>query len=79
MSDILEKIQPLFQDILDQNELQISRESSAETIDGWDSLAHINLVSAIELEFDIRFALGELEAMKNVGDMIDLMKTKIGT
>jgi len=78
MTEILAQLQPIFQDIFDQGDLEISRGSSAETVDGWDSLAHINLVSAIEQEFSIRFALGELEAMKDVGEMIDLMELKIG-
>jgi len=79
MSDILAKLQPIFQDIFDSAELTVLRESSSATIDGWDSLAHINLISAIEQEFGIRFALGELEAMTDVGDMIELMEKKIGT
>jgi len=78
MSEILAQLQPIFRDIFDQDDLEVSRGSSAETVDGWDSLAHINLVSAIEQEFIIRFALGELEAMKDVGEMIDLMELKIG-
>lgn len=77
MSDILLKLQPIFQDIFDDESLEIFRESSGKTIDDWDSLAHISLVSAIEQEFGIRFALGELEILKDVGDMIDLMENKI--
>jgi acyl carrier protein len=57
--------------------LVIERSSNAETVEGWDSLAHINLISAIEREFKIKFALGELESLKNVGDMIDLMAKKL--
>ena len=74
---ILEKLQPIFRDIFDDPRLSIGRESSAETVEGWDSLAHINLVSAIEQEFGIRFALGELETLKNVGEMADLIQAKL--
>ena len=77
MSDILMQLQPIFRDIFDSNDLTITRESNADMVEGWDSLAHINLVSAIEQEFHIRFALGELQAMKDVGDMIDLMEKKL--
>ena len=77
MSDILDELQPIFQDVFDDESLEIFHESSGETIDGWDSLAHINLIVAIEQEFGIRFALGELETLKDVGDMIDLMENKI--
>ena len=74
---ILEKLQLIFRDVFDDGRLSIGRESNAETVEGWDSLAHINLVSAVEQEFDIRFALGELETLKNVGEMIDLIQTKL--
>ena len=77
MSDILKKLQPIFQDIFEDDELSITAESNADTVKNWDSLAHITLIFAIEQEFEIKFALGELEAMKNVGDMVKLMQTKL--
>jgi acyl carrier protein len=77
MSDTLERLQPIFQDVFDFPALRIERASNAQTVEGWDSLAHINLVAAIEKDFGIRFALGELEELKNVGDMIDLMERKL--
>jgi acyl carrier protein len=77
MADILERLQPIFHDILDNPGLVITRDSSALNVDGWDSLAHINLISAVEQEFRVRFALGELADLKNVGDMIDLMEHKL--
>ena len=77
MSDILNKLQPIFQDIFEDDDLLITAESSADTVEGWDSLAHIVLIFAIEQEFEIKFALGELEAMKNVGDMVELLQTKL--
>ena len=70
MSDILNKLQPIFQDIFEDDDLLITLESDADSVEGWDSLAHIVLIFAIEEEFKIKFALGELEAMKNVGDMV---------
>ena len=77
MSDILDELQPIFQDIFEDDELSITAESNANTVKGWDSLVHITLIFAIEQEFEIKFALGELEAMKNVGDMVELMQTKL--
>jgi acyl carrier protein len=77
MSDILAELQPIFRDVLDDPTLQITRQSSAATVANWDSLAHINLVSAIEQDFRIRFSLTELATLKNVGDMIDLMEQKL--
>ena len=77
MSDILNELQPIFQDIFEDDELSITAESNADTVKDWDSLAHITLIYAIEQEFEIKFALGELEAMKNVGDMVELMQIKL--
>ena len=77
MSDILGELQPIFQDIFEDDELSITAESNADTVEDWDSLAHISLIFSIEQEFDIKFALGELEAMKNVGDMVELMQIKL--
>ena len=77
MSDILKKLQPIFQDIFEDDELLITVESNADTVEDWDSFAHVSLIAAIEQEFEIKFALGELEAMKNVGDMVELMQTKL--
>lgn len=75
--EVLTRLQPIFRDVFDRSDLMVTRQSNAETVEGWDSLAHINLISAIEQEFRIRFALGELESMKNVGEMIDLMEKKL--
>ena len=77
MSDLLTKLQPIFRDVFDRDDLVISRDSTADSVEGWDSLAHIYLISSIEQEFHIKFALGELQAMKNVGEMIELMETKL--
>lgn len=77
MADILAELQPIFRDVLDDRELQIQRDSAASNVEGWDSFAHLNLIAAIEEHFDIRFSLPELEAMKNVGEMADLVEKKV--
>lgn len=74
---ILGELQSIFRDILDQPDLVLTRESNASTVDEWDSLAHVNLVTAVERHYKIKFALGELQELKNVGDMIDLIKLKL--
>lgn len=79
MSDTLAKLQPIFIDVFDDTDLVIIRESNADSIDDWDSLTHINLVVGIEQEFKIKFALGELQALKNVGDMVDLIDKKVNS
>jgi len=77
MDSLLPEVQEIFRDVFDQPKLVITRESNAATVDDWDSLTHINLVTALAQRFKIRFALGELEGLRNVGDMLDLMRAKI--
>jgi acyl carrier protein len=77
VDDILEELQPIFRDILDQPNLRITRGSNAANVEGWDSLAQINLVTTIEQEFDLRFTINELLDLNNVGEMVDLMMTKM--
>ena len=74
---MLSQLEPIFRDILDNSRLNLTRESNTSNVAGWDSLAHINLISAIEQQFGISFTLGELQELKNVGEMIDLMERKL--
>ena len=76
---ILQELQPIFKDVLDQPDLVLTRESNASNVEDWDSLAHINLVTAVEKKYKVKFALGELQELKNVGDMIDLIQGKLST
>lgn len=77
MDKRLSEVQEIFRAVFDEPELVITRESSASTVEGWDSLAHINLLNSIERNYKIRFALGETEALKNVGDLLDLIENKL--
>jgi len=74
--EIYEQVQQIFREVFDDDELSISSETNSDEIDEWDSLNHINLVVAIENEFDIRFVPGELQELKNVGEMITLLGQK---
>jgi acyl carrier protein len=75
--ELFDGVQNIFRDIFDEDDMVIEDKTSSDDIEDWDSLNHINLVSAIEKEFEIRFALGELMALKDVGAMIDLMIEKL--
>ncbi|MFT5759373.1 MAG: acyl carrier protein [Alteromonadaceae bacterium] len=74
---VFKEVQDIFRDIFDEDDLMINDETSSNDLDDWDSLNHINLVSAIEQEFKIKFALGELMELKDVGSMVDLMLEKL--
>ena len=75
---IIAELTPIFRDILDLTDLNLTPESSALNVEGWDSLAHVNLVVAIEKNYKLKFALGELQGLKNVGEMADLILKKLG-
>lgn len=75
--EIFTGVQDIFRDIFDENDLVIKDSTNSDEIEEWDSLNHINLVSAIEKEYKIRFALGELMTLKDVGAMVDLMVEKL--
>jgi acyl carrier protein len=77
MPDLLPEIQDIFRDIFDNETLVITPESNASKVEDWDSLAHVNLVTAIEKNYKIKFGLGELQELKNVGDMIELIQKKL--
>ena len=75
--EIKNTLQEIFRDILDINDLVLDNQTSASDIEEWDSLAHINLVVAIEREYQIKFGLGELQDLKNIEDMITIITNKI--
>lgn len=77
MEKILEEVQEIFRDVFDDESLVITAETNAEDIEDWDSLSHIRLVVAIEKHFAIKFAFGELQTLKNVGEMLELLQEKI--
>jgi acyl carrier protein len=77
MSEILQRLQPIFQDVLDDPDFVLKRESSPANVEEWDSLAQISLITTIEKELRVRFSLGEVQALKNVGDMVDLLEGKL--
>ena len=75
--EVFNGVQDIFRDIFDEDDMVIEDKTSSDDIEDWDSLNHINLVSAIEKEFKIKFALGELMALKDVGAMVNLIVEKL--
>jgi len=75
--EVFTKTHNIFKDIFDDDSLNITDSTNADDIDTWDSLNHINLVNSVEKEFGVKFALGELESLKDVGAMIDLTIKKL--
>ena len=75
--EIKERLQEIFRDVFDDEELEIREEMSAKDIEDWDSLAQINLIIAIEKEFEVKFNLEEVSKLKNIGEMLELINLKL--
>lgn len=76
-TDILKQVQDIFRDILDDENIILSDANTAEDIEDWDSLTHIQLIKAIEKNFSIRFTSREILSWNNVGEMLDSIKSKL--
>lgn len=74
----LERLNAIFCEVFDDDDLKISPEMTANDVDGWDSLSHINLIVAVESAFKIRFNQKELLTFRNVGDLLNSIESKIG-
>ena len=72
----IEEITPVFREVFDDDSINLTTSTTADDVEEWDSLTHMNLVIALELKFKIKFALGELQTLKNVGEMLDLINRK---
>ena len=70
---IFDAVQEIFRDNFDDEELVIPRETCADDIEDWDSLEQINLLTAIEKKFNIKFKLADVRGLKDVGDLLDLV------
>lgn len=75
--DVYAKLNEVFQDIFDDDDIFVNDETTADDIEDWDSLEHINLVVAVEKKFNIKFSMGEVNKFKNVGEMVDIIMTRI--
>lgn len=75
--EIMERINAIFRDVFDDDTLVIVDSTNAEDIEDWDSLEHINLIMAMEKDFDLKFNLKEVGELANVGEMADLIERKL--
>jgi len=73
----LAKVQKIFRDVLDNEEITLNDETTANDLEEWDSLSHIQLIVAIEKHFKIKFTSREILSYKNVGEMLDNITVKL--
>ncbi len=76
-TDILVKINEIFQDAFDDEALIINETTTANDIEGWDSLMQMNLIEMVEDEFGFQFSMDEATGLKNVGDMVNIVLSHI--
>ena len=70
---IFDAVQNIFRDNFDDDSLVLTRETTADDIEDWDSLEQINLLTAMEKQFGVKFKLDDVRGLANVGDMVDLI------
>ncbi len=71
------EVQEIFRDILDEENLVLTDDTTANDVEGWDSLTHIQLVVAVEKHFKIKFTSKEILSWNNIGEMINSVESKL--
>jgi acyl carrier protein len=76
-AEVWSRLTSIFHDIFDDDSIVLTRETTASDIQDWDSFNHINLIVAVEARFGIKFKTAELESLRNVGHLVDLIEAKL--
>jgi acyl carrier protein len=83
MADIRTEMQAIFRRVFDDDDLEITDGTTAADVNGWDSMAHINLIIAMEKKFAMKLTSSEIASLRgnaqNVGNLIRLVETKVGS
>jgi len=77
-ADILTATTEIFRDLFADDSIVLTPQTTADDVDGWDSIKHISLIVAIEDRFGIRIGTGEIEKLANVGDLLAIIRSKTG-
>ena len=75
-NEIFKKLEEVFIDVFDLDEVELSDATSADDIEEWDSLSHIQLIVAVEKSFGVKFTSLEIMKWNNVGEMVDSIEQK---
>lgn len=74
--EILLEVQSIISSLL-KKDIVITFDTIAKDVDGWDSLSHITIISAVERKFHFKFKMKDVVSMKNVGEMVDIIMSNI--
>lgn len=75
-NDILKRLNEVFRDVFDDDDIVVTPKTTADDIEDWDSIEHITLIGAVEDEFGMKFKMGEVSGMNNVGDMLKIIMAR---
>lgn len=75
--ELFEQLNEVFQDVFDDESITVNDATTANDIEDWDSLEHINLINAVEQKFGIKFDMGHIITMKNVGEMANIIESQL--
>lgn len=75
--EIFTRLNEVFQDVFDDEEITVNDATTADDIEDWDSLEHINLIVAVQNAFGVKFNIGQVNSMQNVGEMADIILQKL--
>ncbi|MBQ8994214.1 MAG: acyl carrier protein [Oscillospiraceae bacterium] len=75
--ELLEIVTEILQDVFDDDTLEVTENTCSDDVEDWDSLEQINILVAIQNRFDIQFSLDDVSDLKNVGDTLDLIESKL--
>jgi acyl carrier protein len=75
---MLDAIQEIIRGVLDDDDIVISAQTTARDVDGWDSLAHVMIMTRVEQHFGIRFRVSDVAELRNVGELVALVEKAKG-
>ena len=75
--EVYEQLNEVFRDVFDDDSITVNDATTSNDIEEWDSLEHINLIAAVEQEFGMRFSMGQVVSMKNVGEMVAIILSQV--
>lgn len=73
---VIQDLQSIFAEVLEQQDFTLTRNSTADDVPGWDSLAHLEIIEVVQRRYKIKFSLTDLEQLHNAGDLADLVLAK---